>query len=185
MKVFFCSHDGKNIINGINTWLLTLLPALKNAGIEVEVIFITWASEQECTSIPILKKLNIECHIIDGKRYTENEVQWIIKHIKNKQPDIFVANNMIQAAYAAKWIQQAGIPTIAVLHNDDSEYAAIIEEFATGKNGFTLSAIVAVSEVLKTKLLPYKDNIVLKKIPYGVPLSTNKSDYQQNQQFKI
>ncbi len=102
MKVVFCTYDGKNIINGINTWLLTLLPALKKNNITVQVIAIAWAPETECTILPILKKSGIAYSIIDSKSYTEKQVEWILKYIKQEAPDVFVSNTMLAAYYASK-----------------------------------------------------------------------------------
>lgn len=185
MKILFCTHDGKNVINGVNVWLLNLLPALQNRGFEVSVIIFAWSPENECTTIPLLKAVNIECTTIKGKRYTEREVRWILEHIQAKQPDIFICNNLLQASYASKWIQQAGIPTVAVLHNDDLEYEALLDEFATGKNGYKFSAIVAVSEILMSKLSLYPADIVKKRIPCGVQIPGIKNTYKKGQTFKI
>lgn len=185
MKAVFCTYDGKNIINGVNTWLLTLLPALQSNGITVKVIAIAWAPENECTTIPLLRDQGIECSIIDSKGYTERQVKWILNYVNREVPDVFIANNMLPAYYASKWIQQAGIPVISVLHNDNPEYEAVLEEFASGKNDFRFSAIVAVSEHLKDKLIPYSKDILIKKIPCGVTVSNSKSTYTLNQLFKI
>ena len=39
MKIVFCTYDGENVINGVNVWLLNLLPALQSQGFEIAVYY--------------------------------------------------------------------------------------------------------------------------------------------------
>ncbi len=171
MKVTFCAYDGHNIINGVNAWLRRLLPELKNRGIEIQVLFITWASPQDCVTLPYLRKLGIDCREIPLPYYTDRQIGWILKTLAADRPDVFVPGNMLPGFYASRWLREAGIPTIGVLHNDDLESEAILNEFVIGETDYQLSGILCVSKLLESKalrLLPKRT--LVKRIPYGAPV---------------
>lgn len=183
MKIVFCTYDEKHAINGINTWLLNLLPLLQHRGHEIDVIYYSWSAESECATIPLLKEKGIACHRITGKSYLEREVKWITEKINILQPDIFVANHILQAWYAARYIKLSGIPTIGVLHNDNAEYQALVNSFLN-KNSQSFTACVAVSSKLYEMLLPNTSNLVIKQIACGTPIFTRKASYNKNP-FKV
>lgn len=185
MKVVFCAYDGKDIINGINTWLIRLLPALQKNDIEISVIFIAWAAEGDCTTIPQLRAKGIKCTIIPTPHYTGKQVNWILKYLKAENADVFVPGNMVPALHAAKWVNDAGISTVAVLHNDDAEYAAIIDQFVTEAKGTNLSAVVTVSEALYKNVRERNKNIKLYKIPCGAPVPKQKAVLKPDTTFKV
>lgn len=170
MKVTFCTYDGYNCINGINAWLRRLLPSLRDRGIESEVLFITWAKDENCTTLPALQQMGFQCHVAPLPYYTEHHIRWILQTIAQHSPDVFVPNYMIPALYAARWIRAAGIPTIGVLHNDDTEYRGIQAEFVFGRPEYQLSAIVPVSQTLEQQILDRSpQTIQVDRIPCGVP----------------
>lgn len=185
MKIVFCAYDGKNIINGINTWLIRLLPKLNQNGIEVNVIFITWAAENDCTTIPQLRAKGIKCTVIPTPHYTEQQVKWILKYLSAENPDVFVPGNMVPALHASKWAKAAGIKTIAIQHNDDDEYAAIKEQFASENDDAYLSAIVTVSQILNNKVHEWNKNIKTYLIPCGAPVPAERTSYKTGTIFKV
>lgn len=184
MRLVFCTYDDKSAINGINTWLLHLLPALKAEGHTVSLIYISWVQENECTTIPKLKDLGIECCRVSGKKYIETEVAWILNFVENFKPDVFVANHILQAWYASKWILEAKIPTIGVIHNDDYEYQLLIDSFLNANQNY-FTAIVTVSEFLQQKVSPIVKNSIVKRIPCGTPLFLEKAKFNKDKPFNI
>jgi len=185
LKVIFCTYDGKNVINGINVWLIRLLPDLKKNGIDINVIAITWAPKDECTAIPILESHGINCDIVDSKRYTEREVRWILDYINESNPDVFVANNMLPAFYASKWIQKANIPSVCVIHTSGFWFNNIKKDFLSKNNDFAFKAIVPVSDYLFSMIKLLSNNSIIKKIPCGVPVPVNKNNHPNKKLFKI
>ncbi|WP_370580175.1 glycosyltransferase [Mucilaginibacter sp. FT3.2] len=181
----FCAYDGKNIINGINAWLIRLLPALAKKNIEVSVIFIAWAAENDCTTIPLLRAKGIKCTVIPTSHYTEKQIKWMLKYLHTEKPDVFVPGNMVPALHAAKWAKEAGIATVAVLHNDDEEYAAIIEQFITENNDANLSAVVTVSDALNQKVQQRNKKIKVYPLPCGAPVPKGKTTLTPGDIFKV
>ncbi|RYZ28831.1 MAG: glycosyltransferase [Chitinophagaceae bacterium] len=184
MKVVFCAYDGKNIMNGINAWLLRLLPFLSSKGIDATVLFITWADEMECSAIPLLRQLGVQCKVIPKPYYSEKIVKWILEFVNEKQPDIFVANHMPQALFASRFIKEAGIPTVGVLHNDDAEYEALIHQYVATQPEQFLTAVVPVSATLEKKVEKVCHTIV-QRIPCGAPVPLDSTTYQSPGKFRI
>jgi len=185
MKIVFCAFDGKNIINGINAWLLRLLPSLSANGIDITVLFIAWAREDECTIIPILREAGVRCIVIPAPHYSERIVKWILEYLILHQPDIFVANHMPQALYATKWLSLNEVSTVMVLHNDDDEYSALVEEFLTKAEQAKISAVIPVSTILYNKIEHFKDSVLVKRIPYGAPVPLSKAKFPKKGPFKL
>jgi colanic acid/amylovoran biosynthesis glycosyltransferase len=177
MKVTFCTYDGHNCINGINAWLRRLLPSLRDRGIESQVLFITWAKDEDCTTLPVLRQMGFQCHVALLPHYTESHVRWILQTIAADPPDIFVPNYMVPALYAARWIKAAGIPTVGVLHNDDLQYQGIQDQFVFGSSTYKLSAIVPVSQKLEQQVRSGNpQQIQICRIPCGVPFPTQSAN---------
>ena len=171
MKVTFCVYDWHNFFGGTNTWLRRLLPALRNRGIESNVIFLALSPEQECTLLPMLREKGFECFVISSPHYTEDRMNWILEKLVEHPPDIFVPNYMVPALYASRWVQEAGIPTIGVLHSDDDYFRGIQHEFVFGHSEYKLSSIVCVSKVLEDEVLrSHPQKTLVRRIPYGVPV---------------
>ncbi|MDC0358870.1 glycosyltransferase family 4 protein [Oligoflexia bacterium] len=156
MKVTFCTFDAVDAINGVNVWLLRIIPALQALGIEVRVLFITWHPPHLCTTLPRMHSLGIRCEAVQTPYYTERHVRGILEMLAADPPDIFVPNQLVAAMYASKWVRQAGIPTIGVLHSDDEQTQAVQNEFVFGDNDFQLSSIVCVSKKLEQDVLARK-----------------------------
>ena len=71
----------------------------------------------------------------------------------------------------AKYLKQAGIPVIGVLHTDDPKGVWLQEEFFAGSKDFALSALVCVSELLQEKVAPLNIyNIPVEVISCGTPV---------------
>lgn len=185
MKVVFSMYDGKNIINGINTWLIKLLPALSTNGYEIQIIAILWANEDDCTTLPILRRMGIRCTVVPYPHYTEDIVNWILKYFKKERPDIFVPGNMIPAIHASKIIFASGIPTIGVIHNDDQWHQAMINEFIIQPGAKYFSALVSVSSSLNNKASQLKKEILMKRIPCGGTISKKTTSWRKGQTFKV
>jgi colanic acid/amylovoran biosynthesis glycosyltransferase len=176
MKVTFCAYDTSDNIDGPTAWIKRLLPYLRENGIEVRILFFA-TEKKNLTAYNYFVNLGFECRIISWYLYYEEKVMAILDDIKNNPPDIFIPHYFAFACGAARWVQQCGIPTIMVLHNDNAFHYALVEEYAAKNTGYDVSAIVAVSKLMTEEV--YKrtirhDNIYF--IPCGAPLSQEKVD---------
>jgi colanic acid/amylovoran biosynthesis glycosyltransferase len=170
MKVTFCAYDRDNYVGGPNAWLRRLLLVLRCYGIQPQVLFITQSAE-ECPTVLSLRRQGINCREIYRPQYTEQRVHWIVDRLADDPPDVFVPNLMVPAYYAGRWVREAGIPTIGVLHSDEPFYRGLLSEFVFGAGAYQLSALVCVSKFLEQEVLSQRpDRVLVRRIPYGVPL---------------
>jgi glycosyltransferase involved in cell wall biosynthesis len=106
---------------------------------------------------------------------TRKAVRNCLKLIEESQPDVYVPNCILPAYYAAGYIRSQGVQTVGVLHSDDPFYWGLVDEFVNGLPEFRLSAVVAVSKYLQdeVKVIAEKNNIVIRRIGCGVPISSD------------
>jgi colanic acid/amylovoran biosynthesis glycosyltransferase len=170
MKVTFCAYDHVKYVGGPNAWLRRLLPALCCHGVQPQVLFITQSAE-ECPTVFSLRRQGIICKEIYRPQYTEQRVHWLVDRLAEDPPDVFVPNLMVPAYYAGRWVREAGIPTVGVLHSDDPFYRGLLTEFVFGAGAYQLSALVCVSKFLEQEVLSQRpDRVLVRRIPYGAPL---------------
>jgi colanic acid/amylovoran biosynthesis glycosyltransferase len=184
MKITFCIYDSPNFTGGPNSWLRCLLPSLKKNGIESEVLFfIDGKVPNECPCFDTLSKQGFSCKAFPWQTTTQHKIRWILSKLAENTPDIFVPHMIVAALYASKWVKQAGIPTIGVLHSDEDFYQGIIREFVFGHTEYRLSALVCVSDFLtKTVQDLGHTNVLIRKIPCGVQIPKK---YAQPPQDKL
>lgn len=169
ITVSWCAYDWQDNVSGPSTWLARLLPLLRDKGVRSIVELLIWDKPGPLTEL--LEQSGIECHVKKCSGSTEERVRGLISNLQTYHFDVFVPNLVLPALFSSRFVQQAGIPSVGVLHSDDSFYNGIIETFLSGRKRDVLSAIVAVSSRL-SKLAsaknPYGSQII--HIPYGVPI---------------
>jgi colanic acid/amylovoran biosynthesis glycosyltransferase len=171
-RVVFVAY-GPNQLNGPNVWLQRFLPNIANRGFTPEVIFLL-NKDTDCEVIRNLQSNNITCHSLRLSQYTEQNIINILQVIKDRSPDFFVPNLSVPAYFAARWVKSAGIPTVGVIHSDDTFHHEIMDTFISGDLGYALSGAVCVSKFLHS--IAQQNNghgIPLLTSPCGVPLGNN------------
>lgn len=172
MRVTFCGYD--TLDNGGPTiWLRRLLPALRERGLEVDALILGFADPPEPGPLArALDERGVRCTTLpyDHFPYTEERVDWLLARLCERPPDVFVPNLMTPALYAARWTRAAGIPGIGVLHSDHAFYRAMTQTFAFGSAEWRLDGLVAVSAFLESSVSEAARDLLLRRIPCGVPL---------------
>ena len=170
MKITICAFDAPNNIDGPSSWIKRLLPWLSDKGVEVRVIFFA-ANAPDLPVYNYLVTAGIKCKLIFWELFQEEKIIEVLKELRNNTPDVFIANYFPVACTACKWIKDAGIPTIMVVHNDDPFHYSLIEEYAQKSERF-LSNVVCVSKSISKSIRgKISPKIVLSTIPCGAPLS--------------
>ena len=178
MKVTFCAYDRFEYFGGPNSWLRRLLPDLKRKGIDVRVLFITHSDPRQCPTVVALQKQGVHCNAVARYEFTEQNVKWILGSLYEDPPDIFVPNLMVPAFYASRWVKEAGIPTVGLMHSHDSFHYGLLDEFVCGKPEYRLSALVCVSDYLEKEVLLKKpDSTIVHRIPCGTPLPETSAHF--------
>lgn len=170
MKVVFFAYDFVNKVGGPNAWLLRLVPALKDRGVEVKVLFMTQDQSQSPTAEAMAEK-GVPTVVVEHFECTEQKVLWVLEQLQQDLPDIFVPNLAVPAFYAAGWARRSGIPTVGILHSDDSYHKGVQEEFVFGDPFYRLSGLACVSDYILREVMEQKpENTEARKLPYGAPL---------------
>jgi colanic acid/amylovoran biosynthesis glycosyltransferase len=172
MKVTFCTLDWPSYVGGPNAWLRRLAPELRRRGIQVRVLFLVYGgSPENCPTIIAFHSQGIDCPAVSTPVYIEDRVRWVLKKIREDPPDVFVPNLMLPAYYAGRWVREAGIPSVGVLHSDDTYHHGLVREFVFGDIRYRLSAMVCVSKFIEQEVLRQcPDRVLIRRIPCGVPL---------------
>jgi colanic acid/amylovoran biosynthesis glycosyltransferase len=175
-KITFCAYDKPDSIGGPVTWLMHLLPYLKQTGFEVSC-FILFHKGNNGPLYEHLVKNDITVHTSSFLSSTEDNIKWILDCLQKNTPHLFVPNIVVPAYYACKWAKKAGVTTIGISHSDDPFYHAIQKEFIGGHKSFRLDGMICVSKVLEQQLLKskYASKVKIKRIPYGVIIPDSKA----------
>lgn len=174
MKVAISTHDYPNYISGPNIWLDRITTFFQESGIDSVVLFTKGKFSEEYRTVTALKKKGVSVYVYQGGDYTEKKIEWILETLKSEKPDIFVPNYDIPSMFASKWLKQACIPSIGAMRSDDEEYMAKLELFVRDRNGFTLDAMVCVSEYLEKIAKSWAHDTVIRKIPSGTPIPDSR-----------
>jgi glycosyltransferase involved in cell wall biosynthesis len=125
-------------------------------------------------AITPLKEAGFDCPSTNLE-LTEDRIRWILNDVASHRPDVFVPNLVIAGYYAARWIKDAGIPTVGIVHSDDLFYHAILDEFVFGKEENRLNSIVAVSRKLEDDVNSrHPRDTAVHRIPYGVSIPNER-----------
>ncbi len=165
----WCAYDWHENVSGPSTWLARLLPLLREQGISNIVELLIWDKPGPLTES--LQQSGIECHITECRGSTEERVHGLLSNLQSYHFDVFVPNLVLPALFTSRFVQQAGVPSIGVLHSNDGFYRGVIDTFLAGREQDALSAVVAVSSRLS--LLASEHNTFgsqIAHIPYGVPI---------------
>jgi colanic acid/amylovoran biosynthesis glycosyltransferase len=186
MNVTFCAYDKANYVGGPNIWLRRLLPDLRRRGVQSRVLFITVDDPAHCPNLQALIAEGFEVQVITGVRYTEDRVLRILEKVSENPPDVFIPNLMVPAFYASRWVRQAGIPTIGILHSDDDFHLGVQREFVFGPMNYRLSAIVCVSRFIESHVRAQKPvGVEVARLPYGVPVPSRVTSYPEQKPLRL
>src|SRR6516165_7556774 len=122
MRVVFCTFDSPTSVSGVNTWMVRFLPQLAAAGAKIRVFVSVWGSPESWKTVPALRAAGIECDCYPGLDDPRDEVRANLRRIQSFRPDVFVPNVRFTAYHAARWVREAGIATVGVIHSDDPIY---------------------------------------------------------------
>lgn len=189
MKILFCAYDRPgHIASGPNAWIQRLIPDLrKQYGLNVHAFFIYNGDVKDCPTLNYFVKENLPVSYIsrDEMPYVEDQVRCLLKLVKKEKITIVVANVVIPAFYAGKYLKKAHIPVIGVLHSNDTFHRGVVEKFIQGAEAYQFSAVVSVSEFIKKSSKFNEKNIPNYVIPCGTPLTTYKAKWNEHGRIKV
>ncbi len=172
-KALFCLYDWPNKVGGPNIWAMRLLPELARSGWEVEVAALCHCepgAEYSTQIVRHLKGHGIKVHAMPYTQHAIDAARWLLRVASQCQPDIFIANCVVSAFYAGRYLREQDRPSIIVLHSDDPFHHSILE-MAKRHPAFLPSRFVAVSRQLADLVVTTLGcDAGVSRIPYGVPV---------------
>ena len=144
---------------------------LQQQGWDVRVRLFHWGSLESGIVYQGLQSdgIQLTSHAFAG---SESNVRWLLKSVISDPPAVLIADNVVPALLAGRYLQQGGIPTIGILRSDDAFYHAVLERFVRGKREDRLSAVVGVSQFLTNIVRSMNiESLDVVHIPSGTPLS--------------
>lgn len=176
MKILFCAYDRPgHIATGPNAWIQRLIPDLINKyGIDITTLFLHHGKKEECPTIAFFmnEELPISTINVEKIRYNEEQVKRILRLIIELKIQVLVANLVIPAFYAAKYLKESNIPVVTVLHSNDNFYKQVVNKFVNHDN--SNQTTVSVSKYINSFVDKQKkgDHLV---IPCGTPMTNLKA----------
>ena len=172
MKITFCTYDAPGFTGGPNSWLRRILPDFKKAGIECRILFfIDGNSSERCPCWRDLHGQGFACDVLLGEKPMFDRIRWLLSEVAKEPPDIFVTNLSPVGLYAGRWMKEAGIPTVGILHSDDPYYRSVLQKFVFGNASERLTSLICVSDFLTEYAHSFgATETTIHCIPYGVPI---------------
>lgn len=182
VRFTFLISDRKDYRGGPIVNMRRLLPRLAQRGHEIRVLGLGGDES------PNLEWLRDEYGIPFEKMpstsvTTDKGVRWVLKQLQKNRPDIFVPNIFPVGYYAARWVREAGIPTIGYCRSNGDFSWAIAEEFYYRRDEWAVSGVACVSRTLMDDLIAkseHKNNVKYCWLPSGVPIPDQISDQSQH-----
>lgn len=147
MRVDICGFDSPEHNGGPLQWLMRMPEELRSRGLDCRVLLFGWAPPETCLASQYLTAKGFKvCFAQFADTFTN--LRWLLQQCREDLPQVFYANHVIPAFYAAGYLKEAGIATVGALRSDDRYYHAIIEQFFARKSRFNPTAAACVSDFL-------------------------------------
>jgi glycosyltransferase involved in cell wall biosynthesis len=124
-RCLFIGHDGQNQIGGVHTWLGSLMPRLRDRGLNVSVALFLRPGEGLLT--PQLRESNIRTFTHSHFGPFSDRIRWLSRVIEQTGTRVVVPNYILAGFAAAARFRKLGVRTVAVMHSDDPLYRALIQ----------------------------------------------------------
>ena len=175
-SVTFCIYDRAGACGGPFAWAVDFVRFLHQRGRAVRLLVLCPGGRATSVIADASERAGIPVSVLDTHQavYLEDQVEWILRMWKGHPSSVFIANLVLPALYACRWIRHAGGRTVGVVHSNpdhDPFYADVLRHFVSGSPEWVLDAVVPVSDFIALKvhaLAPSAMEIVT--IPCGTSL---------------
>lgn len=189
MKVLFCAYDKpSHLATGPNAWLQRLVPDLRQTyGIEVHTFFIYSGDFNDCPTISFFSTHQLPISTLSRETlpYIADQVKALIGIVRAEHITVVVANLVIPAFYATRYLKRLNIPMIGVFHSVDAFYKGVIQKFIHGDIQDQLNVGVAVSDYIHQLCVAQPSQTSMTVIPCGTPLPKQSATKLENRALKV
>lgn len=157
LSITFCAYDTPDSCGGPFAWAPRFAAQLAERGANVHVLVINIGDVVESKIATTCLKQGIKVSTLDDRVATtlEDQAEWILRIWRQSPTEIFIANLVLPALFASKWIKDAGAATVGVVHSNpdfDPFYQDLIDHFVIPESEWQLTACVAVSRYLASQI---------------------------------
>jgi colanic acid/amylovoran biosynthesis glycosyltransferase len=170
LRIDICAYDNADGVGGPFVWVQRMCRELVARGMDVRVRLFHWGPLEEGMVYQGLKRdgIPLTSHAFAD---SQSNVRWLLKCVAVEPPAVLIADNVIPALLAGRYLRQAHIPTVAILRSDDAFYHAVTERFVVGDRADQVTAVVCVSQFLaKTVSTKSNGSARVTCIPSGTPI---------------
>lgn len=168
MHIAYTFYDRPNYTAGPRINALRLLPELKRRGHRVSAIV---GYHGSCPAKDILERQGVTVYELCWCRYTEDQIDLLRNALVDCNPDAYVPNISTSGCFAARFLRDAGRPTVAGhLSNDDYNWG-MAERFCRAGDEWATSALFCMGRELGDIVRgwrPARTRVV--DICHGVPM---------------
>ncbi len=150
-RIQFLSYDAESDVGGVSCWLRTLVPRLREQGIDARVDLFCFGDKPGANA-EWYRISNVPFRWSPWLRDTEAAVRQCLLWLREDLPQVYVPNCILPAYFAAAEAKRCGARTIGVLHSDDPFYWGLVDEFVHGGEKWRLEELVVVSRFLRDAL---------------------------------
>lgn len=176
-SVTLCVYDRAGACGGPFAWAVAFSAYLHRSGSAVQVMILCPGGRPNSMIAEACEHGGVPTVILDtdGACYLEDQTEWILREWAKQPSSVFIANLVLPALFATRWIRRAGGKTIGVMHSTpehDPFYRDIIRQFVAGKPEWHLDAVVPVSDHIAQIVRDAAPaNMMVTTIPCGTALS--------------
>lgn len=156
-SVTFVAYDRAGGVGGPRAWAMDFVRYLKQSEHKVRVLILCPGGAEASPIAAFCRDFAIDFAVMDSASnpWLEDETEWILAQWASVPTSIFLANLVLPAMFASRWISDAGATTIGVVHSDprfDPFYASMITQFVSGGEPWALDTVVGVSNGISSQL---------------------------------
>lgn len=189
MKILFCAYDRPgHLATGPNAWIQRLVPDLMSTyGLKIQTLFIYSGKAADCPTLSYFKGHHLPISTINREDipFVADQVKALIQIVKKESISIVLANLVIPAFYATRYLKRFNIPVIGVMHSNDTFSKNVISKFIHGTAQDQLTASVAVSHYINGLCKDTITTTALSVIPCGTPIPEAKTVISKDKSLKV
>lgn len=174
LHIAYSFYDRPNYTAGPKINALRLLPELQRRGYQVTAIVGYFG---ECPSQALLESQGVDVIAIPWTRFCEDQMNLLQDALLECDPDIYVPNISVSGCYAARFLREAGRPTVAGHLSDDEFNWGMAERFCRDSDHWAVSGLFCMGSELGDIVRgwnPQRTKVV--DICHGVPTPQQQAD---------
>lgn len=166
LRVLLCAYDSVQFHGGPHNWVCRFVPSLVLRGLDVRVCLLSWDEPHNGMAYSILREHGVD---VCTRQFadTESNVRWLLDEARDFFPDVFIANNVLPAFFATRYLRHANVICIGVIRSLDTFYDALTDRFAIAASPDRLTGIVFVSTFLLDRFTTRCTEVSARAIPSG------------------